>query len=382
VAAKKDAVDRLQQALPGTEIRDQITVLPSGLAEIEPRIAEVRRDVAGLEAEVEPEIQGVKRDLAGLRTVVEPGLAEVKRGLAEFKSTVEPEIVDVKRELAAIDPAIEGMRREIAAAERAAVRRALDRAGQRLGEVGAGLPGLEAAVTEAQGKDVVRRSARIVEQSQRQLGGEGAEADPQRMAGLSARLADETRKLRVVGAELSGLIAAGMARAYAPAAVAPPADARESAEQLSAETERLAVLTTSIAQTLALKSSLPRPAAREKLEAWTRANAIFFTNGIDYRSPRRALETVEALAGLLRENDLLVRVVGYTDDQGGQLRNLPLSQQRAEKVVAELVARGVPASRLVAVGRLDALDLSPRAGDASPNRRVQFEVGFDGEGAE
>ena len=58
---------------------------------------------------------------------------------------------------------------------------------------------------------------------------------------------------------------------------------------------------------------------------------------------------------------------------------IPLSQARANKIVSELTGRGVPASRLVAVGRNNIQDLSPIIGDASPNRRVEFETGFEGE---
>ena len=35
--------------------------------------------------------------------------------------------------------------------------------------------------------------------------------------------------------------------------------------------------------------------------------------------------------------------------------------------------------RLVAVGRNDVTNLAPSIGDASPNRRVEFEIGFNGE---
>jgi len=78
---------------------------------------------------------------------------------------------------------------------------------------------------------------------------------------------------------------------------------------------------------------------------------------------------------------VLVRVVGFTDEKGGQERNIPLSQARANTIVSELTSRGIPASRLVAVGRNNIEDLSPVIGDASPNRRVEFETGFDGEAA-
>ena len=44
-----------------------------------------------------------------------------------------------------------------------------------------------------------------------------------------------------------------------------------------------------------------------------------------------------------------------------------------------MTRRGVPAERLVAVGRNDVANLAPSIGDASPNRRVEFEIGFNGE---
>ncbi len=81
----------------------------------------------------------------------------------------------------------------------------------------------------------------------------------------------------------------------------------------------------------------------------------------------------------MKETDAHVRVVGFTDEKGGLERNTPLSQARANKIVAELTSRGVAAARLVAVGRNDVEDLSPAAGDASPNRRVEFEIAFEGE---
>lgn len=122
---------------------------------------------------------------------------------------------------------------------------------------------------------------------------------------------------------------------------------------------------------------------REQLETFIRANAVFFGNGSEYRNPDAAARTLEGLAALARPVDVLVRVVGYTDELGGgaNARNLQLSQQRAEKVLEDLVNRGIPRQRLVAVGRATALDLAPRTGGASPSRRVEFEIGFEGEEA-
>ena len=76
-----------------------------------------------------------------------------------------------------------------------------------------------------------------------------------------------------------------------------------------------------------------------------------------------------------------MRVVGYTDSQGGARQNSPLALSRATAVVDALAALGVPRERLLAVGRINGyFDISPEVGQASVNRRVEFEVGFIGEG--
>ncbi len=133
-----------------------------------------------------------------------------------------------------------------------------------------------------------------------------------------------------------------------------------------------------------LRAEIARATAlspRARLEAWIASNAIFFVKDTDYRNPKGAAGAFDALAALIKDTDVLVRVVGYTDEKGGEERNTPLSQARAQKVLAELTERGIPSSRLVAVGRNDSADLSPFIGDSSPNRRVEFEIGFAGEKA-
>jgi outer membrane protein OmpA-like peptidoglycan-associated protein len=76
-----------------------------------------------------------------------------------------------------------------------------------------------------------------------------------------------------------------------------------------------------------------------------------------------------------------VRVVGYTDGLGGLERNSPLSQSRADKVAADLRTKGAPVEKIVVLGRAFSVDISSDLGPGSPNRRVEFEVGFDGESA-
>ena len=65
-----------------------------------------------------------------------------------------------------------------------------------------------------------------------------------------------------------------------------------------------------------------------------------------------------------------MRVAGYTDESGGVARNNPLAQARADKVADALVAKGIDRSRLVIVGRANAVNLSNSSGPTSANRRV------------
>jgi len=73
--------------------------------------------------------------------------------------------------------------------------------------------------------------------------------------------------------------------------------------------------------------------------------------------------------------DLKIAVVGHTDNVGGYETNLDLSRQRADAVVAELVAAyGVAADRLFAAG---ASFLAPIASNETDegralNRRVEL----------
>jgi outer membrane protein OmpA-like peptidoglycan-associated protein len=133
-----------------------------------------------------------------------------------------------------------------------------------------------------------------------------------------------------------------------------------------------------------LRTELARLAAvtpEQRLERWTRTHAIFFDKDSVYRDPKAATTALDDLAKLIKEANTLVRVVGHTDEKGGQAHNSPLSVARATKVVDELTKRGVPAALLVAVGRNDVANLTTVIGDGSPNRRVEFEVAFSGEKA-
>ena len=71
-----------------------------------------------------------------------------------------------------------------------------------------------------------------------------------------------------------------------------------------------------------------------------------------------------------------VRVGGYTDNQGDAAANLKLSQDRANVVMAQLVGRGIDASRLDAKGYGEdhpVADNSTVEGRAA-NRRIALRV--------
>lgn len=87
----------------------------------------------------------------------------------------------------------------------------------------------------------------------------------------------------------------------------------------------------------------------------------------------RVLDRVAA--SLIGSPDLRVRVSGHTDSTGSRAFNMRLSQDRAESVMRYLVAQGVDADRLVAVGYgpdRPVADNSTAAGRAM-NRRVELE---------
>jgi outer membrane protein OmpA-like peptidoglycan-associated protein len=232
----------------------------------------------------------------------------------------------------------------------------------------AALPGSEVAdrtTALPTGLDAARADIAALQAELARARTESADADralQERVAGLETEMKGEFKSL---AAQL------GQANANAEAGIGGLRTALSLAE--TARRADLGALRSEIARAVA-----PTPLAR--LRTWTRANAVFFAKDTDYRDQQAAAAKLDELAALINDTDVLVRVVGYTDEKGGEERNTPLSQARAEKVMAELSTRGIAAPRLVAVGRKNSADLSMMVGDASPNRRVEFEIGFDGEG--
>ena len=106
----------------------------------------------------------------------------------------------------------------------------------------------------------------------------------------------------------------------------------------------------------------------------------FVTNNILFETGKATLKPesmtdIQAVADYMKKNpSVRFEVQGHCDNQGSDKVNDPLSQQRAEAIVAELVKLGVDEWNLRAVGKGShepVADNSTEAGRAQ-NRRVEF----------
>ena len=105
------------------------------------------------------------------------------------------------------------------------------------------------------------------------------------------------------------------------------------------------------------------------------ADRIYFDFG---KTSIQAVSTslIDEIAAVIVGNPDLkkIRVEGHTDNVGSDVNNLKLSQGRADSVKAALIARGVDASRLDAVGfgEMRPIDSNDNEEGRQNNRRVEF----------
>lgn len=86
-------------------------------------------------------------------------------------------------------------------------------------------------------------------------------------------------------------------------------------------------------------------------------------------------ETLKQFADALKQNgDLRLKIIGYTDDEGDEAKNLLLSKKRANAVKMKLVAMGVTVSRLITDGKGEGQPVASNstAEGKAQNRRVEF----------
>ena len=102
-------------------------------------------------------------------------------------------------------------------------------------------------------------------------------------------------------------------------------------------------------------------------------NITFETGKADLKE--ESIIELQRIATLMEQYpDLAFEVVGHTDNTGSDKVNDPLSQQRAETIVAALVELGVEPERLTAVGKgsREPVASNNSAEGRAKNRRVEF----------
>ncbi|WP_205940741.1 OmpA family protein [Pedobacter paludis] len=109
---------------------------------------------------------------------------------------------------------------------------------------------------------------------------------------------------------------------------------------------------------------------------------VKFDSGILFDFDKTALKdaaktNVQSLASSLNQYpDTDIKIIGHTDNKGTEVYNQGLSERRAAAVKAYAVSQGVPASRLVTIGKGFAEPIADNETDAgrAANRRVEIVI--------
>lgn len=361
--AKAQLLKEVAAALPKVAIHDEISVVPNALSAIEPKIERLRQEAAQLPTEI----------------------ARTRASIDDFKSDYEGEIERLRAQARVLPVQLEGVRASLQALsqryERDAFAREIDHAMRYLDRAVVSLEGLAAEPgfenanrVEGVKSDIKGLLGELASVQERLKGESGPIGDiEQSVTGLAERLAALTQ-------HVSTILDVGIHSPVSNAAAGGMSSLLASAELLDSMTQRAA-------QAQAIRRSLvpPSPATpspRERLIVWSKTHAVFFADDLTFRDAETVSRLLDELARLMREDEsLVVRVIGYTDQIGSLDRNSPLAEQRARVVAAELERRGVEPRQLATLGRTNAVSISALSGPDSPNRRVEFEVGFVGETA-
>jgi len=101
---------------------------------------------------------------------------------------------------------------------------------------------------------------------------------------------------------------------------------------------------------VALVEPEPSDVCRTVLAEFSSRNAILFNSGSATISADSSAALAELAGDIIGCGDVPIYIEGHTDSDGEADQNLILSVQRAEAVVAAMVALGIDAARLYAVG--------------------------------
>lgn len=109
-----------------------------------------------------------------------------------------------------------------------------------------------------------------------------------------------------------------------------------------------------------------------------KSDILFDTGKSDLKPAAKTnLNELAAIMKKYPENVLTIR--GYTDSTGSDKVNVPLSEKRAEAVKDQLIAAGIPATTVSAIGMGSANPVDPAKNKEAyaKNRRVEIEITVD-----
>lgn len=123
---------------------------------------------------------------------------------------------------------------------------------------------------------------------------------------------------------------------------------------------------------------------QEKVDAAIAGRKLSFRSGSAYIS-RESNEIIDAVSGALEDcSDYSIAIGGHTDDNGNAEVNKTMSQERADRVRAGLIDRGIAENLVTAKGYGSEQPLAEGSGpeaDAT-NRRIEFKILASGNDAD
>jgi outer membrane protein OmpA-like peptidoglycan-associated protein len=108
------------------------------------------------------------------------------------------------------------------------------------------------------------------------------------------------------------------------------------------------------------------------------AGKLFFENGSVQLKSSSFVQLDYLVVILKRYNATSLQIGGHADDVGDEIANREISQQRANSVKNYLISKGIPESRLIAIGFGNGKPIasSQTASGRAKNRRVELETSY------
>jgi general secretion pathway protein A len=106
---------------------------------------------------------------------------------------------------------------------------------------------------------------------------------------------------------------------------------------------------------------------------------VFFQHNSN-QLPQQTLDTLDRIVDLAADHPIsTITITGYTDSHGDKLYNVMLSAERANRVKAYLVQKGVPASKIKVFGKGPENPIEPNTTleGRKKNRRVEIELSLE-----